>query len=139
MKRLSLLVAISLLAVAAPAAAEPKDGPGGNPVAHGIPDDVAHKLGLTAERQHQIGDAVFEANRALIDLDATQKKAQMDLEKELRAQAPDEAKVMQLVAAVGQAEIAVRKNRLGLQLKTRKLLGPELWERVLVETGSVKH
>ena len=136
MKRIALLAA--MMWVSSPnAVAQPKDGPAANPVAHGIPAEIAHRLGIAKDVERQVEDAAFDANRTLIDLEATHKKAQLDLDKELRAASPDEGKVMQFITAASQAELAVRKNRLGLLLKVRKLLGPEMWERVQLEMSTL--
>jgi hypothetical protein len=135
MKRaLAILLAVSLLPAAG--AAQPKDGPAANPAAQGIPPEVAQRLGISKELSHQIDDAVFEANRSLIDLEAAHRKAQLDLDRELRSPTPDDAKVMQLVTSASQTELGVRKNRLGLLLKVRRLLGPDTWERVRAEMGA---
>ena len=134
MKRALTLLALALLP--ASATAQPKEGPAANPAAHGIPTEVAQRLGISKQLSRQIDEVVFEANRSLIDLEAAQKKAQLDLDRELRSPNPDDGKVMQLVTAASQSELAVRKNRLGLLLKVRKLLGPDMWERVREEMGS---
>jgi len=137
MKRLAVLLSLSTLLVSNALADEGKHpkrhGPGDNPIAHGLPGDIAAKLGISAELQKQVQDATFEANRNLVDLDAAKKKAHMDLDRELRNPAPDENKVMQLAMAANQAELAARKNRLSLLLKTRKILGAETWGRLIAE------
>jgi hypothetical protein len=69
----------------------------------------------------------FEANEALIPLEADVRRAQLGLERLLRASSPDEAAVGRVVDTLSKAEAAVRKNRLGLFIQVRKLLGPELW------------
>ena len=44
-----------------------------------------------------------------------------------------ELKVMQKLELISKAELAVRKNRVGLMLKVRKLIGPEAWEKLQAE------
>ncbi len=61
------------------------------------------------------------------------KRAQLELERVLVEPKPDEAKVMQKLELISKAELAVRKNRVGLMLKVRKLVGPEAWEKLQAE------
>lgn len=105
---------------------------GGGPM--GIPPPIAARLGLSAEVTKQVRDASLDANEALITLEADVKRAQLELERLLtEGKVPDEAKVMQKLEAISKAELAVRKNRLGLMLKVRKLLGQEAWEKLQAE------
>lgn len=133
MNRLIIVIACSLLFAAARAVA---DDAAASTAAHGIPPEIARKLAIPAETLRQIDDAVFEANRALIDLDASHKKAQLELERELRSPTPDAARAMALATTASETELAVRKNRLGLLLKIRQLLGPDLWDRVQAEISA---
>jgi len=109
-------------------------GPGphfGGPA--GIPPPIAAKLGVSPEVQKQVRDASLDANEALITLDADLKRAQLDLERTLADSKVDEAKAMAKLELITRAELAVRKNRIGLMLKIRKLLGPETWEKLQAE------
>jgi hypothetical protein len=45
---------------------------------------------------------------------------------------------MQQVEAVGRAETAVRKNRIGLMLQMKQLLGPDNWQKFEAELGEVR-
>ena len=101
--------------------------------AMGIPPPVAAKLGISPELAKQVRDASLDANEALITLEADLKRAQLELERTLAEPKPDESKVMQKLELITKAELAVRKNRVGLMLKVRKLLGPELWEKLQAE------
>lgn len=112
-------------------------GPGfGGPGMHGpmgIPPPVAAKLGLSPEVTKQVREASLDANEALITLEADHKRAQLELERVLGEPKPDESKVMQKLELISKAELAVRKNRVGLMLKVRKLIGPEAWEKLQAE------
>jgi hypothetical protein len=99
----------------------------------GIPPPIAAKLGIPGEVTKQVREASLDANEALIGLEADLRRAQLELERALADARPDEAKVMQKLEAIAKAELAVRKNRLGLMLKVRRLLGPEAWEKLLAE------
>ena len=93
----------------------------------GIPPQVAAKLGIPSDTVKKVQDLAFDANDKLIGLEAELKRAQLALEREIRAESPDESRVEKLLEAVGKAEVAVRKNRLGLMIRVRKILGNDLW------------
>ncbi len=99
----------------------------------GIPPPVAAKLGLSAEVTKQVRDASLDANEQLITLEADLKRAQLELERTLAEAKVDESKAMLKLEAITKAELAVRKNRVGLMLKVRKLLGQETWEKLQAE------
>jgi Spy/CpxP family protein refolding chaperone len=96
----------------------------------GIPPHVAQKLGIAPEVVKKVRDLGFDANEALIPLEADLKRAQLDLERALAATPVDEATALAKTEAVSKAELGVRKNRLSLLLRIRKLLGPETWDKV---------
>jgi Spy/CpxP family protein refolding chaperone len=99
----------------------------------GIPPQVAAKLGIPQEKLQRIKDMGFDANEALIPLEADLKRAQLALQRLLSGTSPDERAVMQKLEAASQAELAIRKNRMGLMLRIRALLGPELWNKLQAE------
>ncbi len=105
------------------------------PPSFGIPADVAAKIGLPQNLVQKVQDLSFEANDALIGLEADLKRAQLVLEKELRQPAPNEGTVKDLVEKVGRAETAVRQNRVGLMLAIKKTLGPDYWQKLEAEMG----
>ncbi len=99
----------------------------------GIPPHVAQKVGISADTQKKVRDLSFEANDALINLEADLKRAQLELEKTLAQPQVDEAAVMNKLELVSRAELAVRKNRMGLMVRIRKTVGPEAWEKLQAE------
>jgi Spy/CpxP family protein refolding chaperone len=99
----------------------------------GIPPQVAQKLGLSPEVVKKVRDLGFEANEQLIALEADLKRAQLELEKTMVQPNVDEGQALARVEQVGKAELLVRKNRVGLMLRIRKLLGPETWDRLQAE------
>lgn len=106
-------------------------GPFGGPP--GIPPQVAQKIGIPPETVKKVRDLSFEANDALISLEADLKRAQLDLERTLAQAQVDEPTVMSKLEVVGRAELAVRKNRMGLMVRIRKAVGPEAWEKLQAE------
>jgi hypothetical protein len=105
------------------------------PPAYGIPPHVVEKLGLSKDLVKRVQDLTFEANDQLITLEADLKRAQLALGKLLRDPNPSESAVMQQLEVVGRAEMAMRKNRVGLMLHIKRLLGPDTWEKVEAELG----
>lgn len=108
------------------------------PPAYGIPSRVVEKLGLSKDLVQRVQDLTFEANDQLITLEAELKRAQLALDKLLRAPSPSESAVMQQLEVVGRAEMAMRKNRVGLMLQIKRLLGPDIWQKVEAELGEMR-
>lgn len=96
----------------------------------GIPPQVAAKLGIPADTVKKVQDLAFDSNEKLIGLEADLKRSQLALEREIRSESPDESKVEKLLETVGRAEVAVRKNRIGLMIRVRKVLGYDLWTKL---------
>ena len=127
-------------AASAPVPAEPPAPPAPPapplaPPAYGIPPALAEQLGLSKATQQKIQDLTYESNEALITLEAEHRRAQLALERELHQTSSNENTVKELVEKVGRAETAVRQNRVGLMLSIKKLLGPDVWQKVEAETG----
>lgn len=99
----------------------------------GIPPQVAQKVGISSETQKKVRELSFEANETLINLEADLKRAQLDLEKTLAQPQVDEVMVMNKLELVSRAELAVRKNRMGLMVRIRKAIGPDSWEKLQAE------
>lgn len=99
----------------------------------GIPPAIAQKAGINSDTQKRVRDASFEANEQLISLESELKRAQLELEKTLAATTVDESTVMNKLEVVSRAELAVRKNRMGLLVRIRKLVGNEAWEKLQAE------
>ncbi|MDY7230754.1 hypothetical protein [Hyalangium rubrum] len=108
------------------------------PPAYGIPPHLVQKLGLSKELNQRIQDLTFAANDQLITLEADLKRAQLELDKLLRSANASENAVMQQVEAVGRAETAVRRNRIGLMLQIKQQLGPDNWQKLEAELGEVR-
>lgn len=160
---LSKLLAPSLAALllASPALAQPEEDvlvhtsgpvlaplPPGGPMAlrvgvmpgpaNGIPPHLVEKLGIPRETAQRVQDLSFESNEALIQLEAELKRAQLRLERLLSAASPDETAILRQVEEVGLAETAVRRNRIGLMVQIKKLLGPDLWQKLEAEMGPMR-
>jgi Spy/CpxP family protein refolding chaperone len=102
-------------------------------LAPGLPPGAAQRAGVSADVQKKVRDVTFEANEQLIGLEADLKRAQLELEKALAATQVDEATVMNKLEVVSRTELAVRKNRMGLLVRIRRLVGPETWDKLQAE------
>lgn len=99
----------------------------------GIPPHVAARIGVPQETQTKIQQMAFQSNEQLINLEADLKRSQLELEKLLASQKPDHNAVLAQIDRVSRAETEVRKNRIGLMLRIREALGPELWQKLQAE------
>ena len=110
----------------------PMGFPGGRLHA-GIPPEIATRIGVPEDVQKRIQQMAFQSNDQLIGLEADLRRAQLEMEKLLASDKPDANAVMAQVDRVSRAEAEVRKNRLGLMLRIREALGPELWQKLRAE------
>lgn len=109
-------------------------GPGGFfPGPPGIPPPIAAKLGIPDETVKKVQQLGFDANEALITLEADLKRAQLELDRALAQPNPDELATLAKLEAISRAELAVRKNRMSLMLKIRKALGAPTWDKLQAE------
>lgn len=108
------------------------------PAANGIPPHVVEKLNIPRNLVQKVQDLTFQSNDALISLEGDLKRAQLVLERLLSAPSPDENAILKQVEEVGRAETAVRKNRMSLMVQVKKVLGPELWQKLEAELGPVR-
>jgi hypothetical protein len=110
-------------------------GPGmmGRGMGGGIPPHLAARVGIPEDVQKKVQQLSFQANEQLINLESDLKRAQLELEKALSADKVDGTATLALVDRVTRAEGEVRKNRIGLMLKIRDALGPDLWKKLRAE------
>jgi hypothetical protein len=113
-------LAISLLLLAARAGAQ--DG--------FIPPRAANEIGIPADTLRRVEELAYAANEEAIALEGAVRRAQMALDRELRAQPSDEARLVERIDALTKAEGAMRKNRILLLARVRGALGEELWRRL---------
>jgi hypothetical protein len=114
------LFALSLILAAAPAAAQEGF----------IPPRAAAAIGIPADKMQRVEALAYAANEEAIELEGAVRRAQMALDRELRAQPPDEGRLVERIDALTKAEGAMRKNRILLLSRVRGTLGEELWGRL---------
>jgi hypothetical protein len=95
-----------------------------------IPPRAASELGIPSEKLRRVEELAYAANEEAIELEAAVRRAQMALDRELRAQPPEEAKLVERIDALTKADGAMRRNRILLLSRVRRALGEELWQRL---------
>lgn len=103
------------------------------PMVIGIPPRVAARIGMSDALQKKVQELSFDANEKLIDLEAKLSREQLALDRLLAADKPDASRAFAQIEQVSRAEAEVRKNRIGLMLKIRDTVGPELWRKLEAE------
>ena len=91
---------------------------------------MAERLGLSPEQRNKLADLALQHRLVRVDLNAAREKAQIALDPLINAAVPNEAQVMAQVDRVVQAEGAIRKDEIKMQLEVRQLLTPDQWRRV---------
>lgn len=95
-----------------------------------IPPRAASELGIPAEKLRRVEELAYAANDEAIELEGAVRRAQMALDRELRAQPPEEGRLVERIDALTKAEGAMRRNRILLLSRVRRVLGEELWQRL---------
>ena len=96
-------------------------------------DELAKRLGITADQQKRISDA-FQQNRVkMIDLNATLQKEEVTLEPLMQADQPEDAKILAQIDRVAQARAELEKNHAKMLLAIRHVLTPEQWKKLQAE------
>ena len=105
-------------------------GPGG---AWWQDQELAKKLSITADQQKKMSD-IFQQNRTkMIDLKATLDKEEVTLEPLIRADVPEDAKILAQIDRVAQARAELEKNHAKMLLTIRHVLTPEQWKQLQEE------
>ena len=116
-------------------------GPGGPGGPHGGPGEMGQmarwwnsphaieKFKLS-ETQRKAMDDIYQQHRlTLVDLHATLEKAELQMEPLIRADSPDENKILSQIDRVAQARAELEKANARMLLGLRKQLTPEQWKQ----------
>lgn len=95
-----------------------------------IPPRAASDLGIPEEKLRRVEELAYTANEEAIELEGAVRRAQMALDRELRAQPPEEGRLVERIDALTKAEGAMRRNRILLLTRVRRTLGEALWQRL---------
>lgn len=91
---------------------------------------VIERLKLTDEQRKEFDNILLQHREKLIDLRANVEKAELQMEPLVRADQPDEAKILAQIDQVAQARAELEKANARYLLALRSKLTPEQWKEV---------
>jgi periplasmic protein CpxP/Spy len=97
---------------------------------------MVEKLKLTDQQRKEMDDILQQHREGLIDLRATLDKAELALEPLMKADQPDESRILQQIDQVAQARAELEKANARFLLALRSKLTPEQWKQVQEERAS---
>jgi len=117
--------------------------PQGHPV---VPHpDALKRAGASEQQIKALPELAFELHLKLIDLEAASEKAEMMMERLIRASTIDEKAIMQEVEALNQARSATLRAEVESRIKVKQLLGEDIlkqlreqWRQVRPGMGSIE-
>jgi len=137
----AVVLLLTTLSIAQPQQPPPpphrQGGPGGlqmgPPGMWWLDQDVVRLLKITPEQQNKMSD-IFQANRTkMIDLKATLDKEEVTLEPLMKADVPEDAKILAQIDRVAAARAELDKNHAKMLLAMRHVLTPEQWKVLQAE------
>jgi Spy/CpxP family protein refolding chaperone len=91
---------------------------------------LAEKIGLSDDQVKKMDD-IFQHHRiALVDLDASVRKAELTLEPLLSAEQPDEAKIVAQIDRSAQARAELEKSHARVLLAIRRVMTADQWKKL---------
>jgi Spy/CpxP family protein refolding chaperone len=97
---------------------------------------MVEKLKLTDTQRKQMDDILQEHREGLVDLRGTLEKAELALEPLMKADQPDETKILAQIDQVAQARAELEKANARFLLALRSKLTPEQWKQVQEDRAS---
>lgn len=98
-----------------------------------LDQELAKRLNISAEQQKKMAD-IFQGNRTkMIDLKATLDKEEVTLEPLMKADVPEDAKILGQIDRVAAARAELDKNHAKMLLAMRHVLTPEQWKQLQAE------
>lgn len=122
---LALLLAAPLalpLVISPPAAADPRS--------EGRIEEIAERLGLTADQRQVVSDLLYQYSLRRIDLQAERDRAGLELRQLLIAPTLDERAIQAALDRLTRAEAGLRRARVELMIALRKALTYEQWTQL---------
>ena len=114
-------------------------GPGGMHGDHGRwwnETRLVEKYKLT-ETQRKAMDDIYQQHRlTLVDLHATLEKQELEMEPLIKADQPDEGKILSQIDRVAQARAELEKANARMLLGIRKELTPEQWKQLAADRAA---
>jgi len=97
---------------------------------------MVEKLKLTDDQRKQMDDILQQQREKLVDLRASVEKSELTLEPLMKADQPDETKILAQIDQVAQARAELEKANARFLLAIRGKLTPEQWKQVQVERAN---
>ena len=91
---------------------------------------MVERLKLTDEQRKSMDDTLLTHREKLVDLRGSLEKAELELEPLMKADQPDEAKILAQIDTVAQARAELEKANARFLLAIRSKLTPEQWKQV---------
>jgi Spy/CpxP family protein refolding chaperone len=91
---------------------------------------IIERLKLTDDQRKEFDNILLQHREKLIDLRANVEKAELQMEPLVRADQPDEAKILAQIDQVAQARAELEKANARYLLALRSKLTPEQWKEV---------
>lgn len=90
-----------------------------------------------SDSQRKSMDDVYQLHRvALVDLHATLEKAELAMEPMMKADQPDESKILAQIDQVAQARAELEKANARMLLEIRRQLTPEQWKQISADRAA---
>lgn len=97
---------------------------------------MVEKLKLTDDQRKQMDDILQQQREKLVDLRASVEKSELTLEPLMKADQPDETKILAQIDQVAQARAELEKANARFLLAIRGKLTPEQWKQVQEERAN---
>lgn len=97
---------------------------------------MVDKLKLTDSQRKQMDNILEQHRMGLVDLRAALEKAELTLEPLMKADQPDESRILQQIDQVAQARAELEKANARFLLALRGQLTPDQWKQVQAERAS---
>jgi Spy/CpxP family protein refolding chaperone len=97
---------------------------------------MVEKLKLTDQQRKQMDDILQQHREGLVDLRGNLEKAELTLEPLMKADQPDETRILQQIDQVAQARAELEKANARFLLALRSKLTPEQWKQVQEERAN---
>jgi len=91
---------------------------------------MVEKLKLTDAQRKQMDEILLQHKETLVDLRGNVEKAELAMEPLMKADQPDEAKILAQIDAIAQARAELEKANARFLLALRGKLTPEQWKQV---------
>lgn len=97
---------------------------------------TVEKLKLTDVQRKAMDDILFQHRETLVDLRGNLEKAEMAMEPLMRAEQPNEAKILMQIDKVAQARAELEKANARFLLALRGKLTPEQWKQLQADRAN---